>query len=717
MTNGTTYDFIVRTDNQDEDGNTRQGDWSETTSATVSATDIALSAPRNLETTAGRANRQVEVSWQPPANDGGTAVTNYKIRYRPADDGPWTERDLGTRPTLSASISDLDNGVEYQVELRAENTAGSSSWTMARATPEGPPDTPQNLTLTAGVESITASWEPPDDNGAPIFYYVLQYRDTSTDWTDWNERDTGTSATITGLTPFEPYEVRVRAVNTFGKTGASSFYSDTEKEQPLPPPMPPEPPVVELTPGNGEITLTWTVEDNGADIDLYRLLYQPVDESEPVQRRNISPDDLDGMTYTLSGLTNGVEYEVQLRARNEDGFGEWSEAITATPMATAPDPPVVTLTPGDGQLTLTWTVDDNGAAITQYRLLYQPEGGDEVRQNLSLNDLDSPTSYTLTGLTNGTPHQVRLKSQNQTGFSDWSEAITGTPGTAPTRLEPMPTAFTAGVPQMFTLHTDESTNLWVGVNYDGNNNLTTGSCPAGGNTGAHRGDGDTITIRGCYAGEAEIRIYRGQLILASYDVTVSSSGFTASLADVPSMIDAGGSETFTLTTNVSDFENVSDFVWVGVNYGGDNHLSTGSCPAGGNTGALFEDDEVTIYGCSVGEAEIRIYRGQLILNSYTVSVTGEADTASLSPAPSSMSAGGSQTLTLSTNIDDGVWVGVNYDGNNHLSTGSCPAGGNTGVTITNGQTVTINACSAGTAEIRLYKLNTLLATYEVTVSP
>ncbi len=290
-----------------------------------------------------------------------------------------------------------------------------------------------------------------------------------------------------------------------------------------------------------------------------------------------------------------------------------------------------------------------------------------------------------------------------------------------TRLEDedgnAPTSFTAGVPQMFTLHTDESTNLWVGVNYDGNNNLTTGSCPAGGNTGAHRGDGDTITIRGCYAGEAEIRIYRGQLILASYDVTVSSSGFTASLADVPSMIDAGGSETFTLTTNVSDFENVSDFVWVGVNYGGDNHLSTGSCPAGGNTGALFEDDEVTIYGCSVGEAEIRIYRGQLILNSYTVSVTGEADTASLSPAPSSMSAGGSQTLTLSTNIDDGVWVGVNYDGNNHLSTGSCPAGGNTGVTITNGQTVTINACSAGTAEIRLYKLNTLLATYEVTVSP
>ncbi len=273
------------------------------------------------------------------------------------------------------------------------------------------------------------------------------------------------------------------------------------------------------------------------------------------------------------------------------------------------------------------------------------------------------------------------------------------------------------MPQTFTLNTDvENTSLWVGVNYDGNNHLTTGSCPAGGNTRAHRGNGDTITIRGCYAGEAEIRVYQGQLILTSYDVTVTSSGFTGSLEDedgnTPEMIEAGGSETFTLTTNVSDF------VWVGVNYGGDNHLSTGSCPAGGNTGALVSNgNSLTIYGCSVGTSEVRIYKGQLILNSYTVSVTGEPETASLSSLQSSMSVGDSQTLTLSTNIDDGVWVGVNYDGNNHLSTGSCPAGGNTGVTLTKGQTVTINACSTGTAEIRLYKLNTLLANYTVTVSP
>ncbi len=300
----------------------------------------------------------------------------------------------------------------------------------------------------------------------------------------------------------------------------------------------------------------------------------------------------------------------------------------------------------------------------------------------------------------------------------WEWQLANTPDFQQTwphaQLWRIPETFVAGVPKTFIMTTvlPDTPGLWVGVNYDGNNNLTTGSCPAGGNTGANIAHGETITIRGCYEGPAEIRIYQGQQILKSYDVTVTSSGFTASLSPAPSSIVAGGSQTFTLSTNVSDF------VWVGVNYGGNNHLSTGTCPAGGNTGGIVQGgSSVKIYGCSVGDAEVRIYKGQLILNSYPVSVNGEAENASLSSVPSSMSVGDSQTFTLSTNVGDGVWVGVNYDGANHLSTGSCPAGGNTGVTLTNGQSVTISGCSTGTAEIRLYKLNTLLATYEVTVSP
>ncbi len=45
---------------------------------------------------------------------------------------------------------------------------------------------------------------------------------------------------------------------------------------------------------------------------------------------------------TISGLTNGTSYQVQVRAVNSRGDGEWSKTTTGTPVATAPaatDPP------------------------------------------------------------------------------------------------------------------------------------------------------------------------------------------------------------------------------------------------------------------------------------------------------------------------------------------------------------------------------------------
>ncbi len=316
-------------------------------------------------------------------------------------------------------------------------------------------------------------------------------------------------------------------------------------------------------------------EDNGDAVTSYGVEYR--DTSGPLTWITWPHSGTDTET-TITGLSDGTEYDVRVSAGNGRGKGSHTPAQTVT-TPDMPDPPVLSATAGDGEITLTWTVANNGAAVNLYRLWYQPEGGEQVRLNLPT---DTSTSYTLEGLTNDTEYDLKLKARNAVGFSEWSETVTATPGEDPTRLEDeygnAPTIFIAGVPQTFTLVTDEVEDLWVGVNYDdGNdltddNNLTTGSCPAGQNTGAHIANGDTITIRDCYAGDAEIRISKGQVVLNSYDVTVSSSGLTASMADGsgnnPESIEAGGSEAFTLTTNVSDF------VWVGLNYGGDNHLST-----------------------------------------------------------------------------------------------------------------------------------------------
>ncbi len=193
-------------------------------------------------------------------------------------------------------------------------------------------------------------------------------------------------------------------------------------------------PVVTLTSGNTNLVTTWTVDDNGDALTNHRVQYQLAGNTDPANWTTVNTHS-GNKTYTISGLTNDQEYEVRVKARNSVGFSEWSEYATATPTATQappPSPPVVTLTSGNRKILATWTVDDNGADITRYRLLYQPDGGAEVRKNLPLNELDSPTSYTLTGLTNGTAYEIKLKAGSATNFSDWSESVRATPmGEAP----------------------------------------------------------------------------------------------------------------------------------------------------------------------------------------------------------------------------------------------------------------------------------------------
>ena len=98
-----------------------------------------------------------------------------------------------------------------------------------------------------------------------------------------------------------------------------------------------------------------------------------------------------------------------------------------------------------------------------------------------------------------------------------------------------------------------------------------------------------------------------------------------------------------------------------------------------------------------------------------------APTASLSPAPSSIAINDSRTFTVNANSAvSGVRVAVNGPGDtgNLSLTSSCPGGEETDTTRYNGGSVTLKACSAGTATVSLYKTGTniLLRVYTVTVT-
>ena len=92
-------------------------------------------------------------------------------------------------------------------------------------------------------------------------------------------------------------------------------------------------------PGGGMLDVAWTAPDETGDSDIsgYDLRYIPVDadETDPsnwtILESGWSADTGGELKYRVTGLTDGTEYDVQVRAVNSAGGGLWSETGSGTP--------------------------------------------------------------------------------------------------------------------------------------------------------------------------------------------------------------------------------------------------------------------------------------------------------------------------------------------------------------------------------------------------
>src|SRR5439155_1174291 len=136
----------------------------------------------NLVATGG--NAQVTLTWQAPASDGGSPITNYKI-YRGV--APGSETLLTTvGNVLTYTDSAVTNGLTYYYQVSAVNSPGegaksneASATPSAAPPPPPPPSSPSNLAATGGNAQVTLTWQAPaSDGGSPIANYKI-YRGTT----------------------------------------------------------------------------------------------------------------------------------------------------------------------------------------------------------------------------------------------------------------------------------------------------------------------------------------------------------------------------------------------------------------------------------------------------------------------------------------------------------------------------------------------------------
>ena len=283
------------------------------------------------------------------------------------------------------------------------------------------PGVPTSLALTPGNGQVSLSWTAPAADGyTPITDYSVQYKSGSS-WIPFIDGvSTGTTAIVSGLTNGTTYSFRVAAVNA---RGTGEF---TATQTSVPATVPGAPTSLAATGSGTSRTLTWTApaSTGGTAITDYVVEFKPSTDAT----WTTFADAVTATTgATVTGLTNGVDYDFQVTTKNAVGLSTSTSTVN------------LTATPGAAQVTLAWSAPASpGGTITDYEIEFR-ENGTSAWTTFT-DGVSSSTGGVVTGLTNGTAYNFRVATILSTGVtSSYTSVVTATPRTTPSAPSPSAT--------------------------------------------------------------------------------------------------------------------------------------------------------------------------------------------------------------------------------------------------------------------------------------
>ena len=409
------------------------------------------------------------VSWTPPIDTGGAAVTGYSVQYRPQGASTWTTH--GTTAGTTATVTGLTPGTTYELRVAATNAAGTGDWsTVASAAAQAlwtPADLPGGLDLwldAGDASTITvaggavAEWRDRSGNSRHAAQATVSSRPTYLA-EGFNGRPAlsfaGAAVSLTGASALP---------GTSTEYGFAMAYRATAPTSTRPRLFGVNTPTFNLQLGYLEDQRLFTrvggqgyagaprAAEGADNVVVFRYdaaAHQAsLNGTEEALVANTMPNSdsrISSGTYALpSGYEpgrfkmNGVIAEVLYvgsslsladRERLEGYLAHrWGTAsslpadhlyrdappLTATP-ATAPAAPgTVTAVPGDGDLRVSWTAPASGGTpIRDYTVEYRIQGSGGWLT--AADGVSATTSATIGGLTNGTAYEVRVRAVNAAG--------------------------------------------------------------------------------------------------------------------------------------------------------------------------------------------------------------------------------------------------------------------------------------------------------------
>ena len=344
-----------------------------TQTITVTVTNVSGEAPGKPDApnVSAASASSLSVTWSAPAN-AGPAITDYDVQYREGTSGSWSDGGHAGAAT-TATLSGLSENTSYQVQVQATNDEGTGSWsdsgtgtTDANAAPTfsssatfdaaenqtaagtvvaADSDTGDDITgyaITGGADQ--ALFEIGATSGALTFKTAPNFEDAEDQGTDNTyvvtvQATSGTDSRVKTATQ----AITVTVTNVSGEA-----------------PGKPDAPNVSAA-SVTSLTVSWSAPDNAGpaitDYDYRHRTTSPVGNWTEVTDTTST-----ALSATIGSLAETTSYDVQVRATNAEGTGDWSASgtgSTASNAAPAFDS-AATFTPAENQTTVGTVVASDG---------------------------------------------------------------------------------------------------------------------------------------------------------------------------------------------------------------------------------------------------------------------------------------------------------------------------------------------------------------------
>jgi titin len=386
----------------------------------VSATPTGPpTAPQNLEV--NKSGTTVILNWTTPTNDGGSAITKYRVFRSQSGGGPYTNIDNSTVLSYVDTTGVL--GQQYFYVVTAVNALGeSSNSNEVSITLGNVPSQPLSVAATHGNGQIDLSWAvPSSQGGSPISQYRI-YRSLNTGG-PYSHIDNTTNLFYldTPLTNGQTYFYVITAENGQGESPYSQEVNAT------PATIPTAPQTLQASYADSQVTITWQLpNDDGGSAIIEYMIYRATSASGPY----VNIGNSSTLSYTDFTVTNGETYWYNVTAVNAEGKSPSSNQVSVTPRTAPTAPQNLQTTYSDSEVTLTWEIPgyDGNSTILEYNI-YRATS---LSGSYVLIGTSTSLIYVDSTVLNGATYWYNVTAVNGEGEGSSSNLVSVTPITIPT---------------------------------------------------------------------------------------------------------------------------------------------------------------------------------------------------------------------------------------------------------------------------------------------